>query len=53
MVDRKMVKVMVSEILYIESLKDYGRNVTNSKQIVLKQTISFLDELRRGLLQAK
>ncbi|RNI29165.1 LytR/AlgR family response regulator transcription factor [Rufibacter latericius] len=44
-VDRKMVKVMVSDILYIESLKDYVRIVTTSKQIVPKQTISSLEEM--------
>jgi DNA-binding LytR/AlgR family response regulator len=43
--DRKMVKVMVSDILYIESLKDYVRIVTPGKQIVAKQTITSLQEM--------
>ncbi|MEJ8800456.1 LytR/AlgR family response regulator transcription factor [Pontibacter sp. H249] len=44
-VDRKMVKVILSDILYIESLKDYVRIVTPSKQIIAKQTISSLEEM--------
>ncbi|GEO05653.1 DNA-binding response regulator [Adhaeribacter aerolatus] len=44
-VDRKMVKVMVDDIHYIESLKDYVRIVTASKQIISKQTITSLEEM--------
>jgi DNA-binding LytR/AlgR family response regulator len=44
-VDRKMVKVMVNDILYIESLKDYVRIVTTTRQIVAKQTITSLEEM--------
>jgi DNA-binding LytR/AlgR family response regulator len=43
--DRKMVKVMVNEILYVESLKDYVRIVTPARQIVAKQTITSLEEM--------
>ena len=43
--DRKMVKVMVDEILYIESLKDYVRIFTATKQIISKQTITSLEEM--------
>jgi DNA-binding LytR/AlgR family response regulator len=43
--DRKMVKVMVGEILYVESLKDYVRIVTLTRQIVAKQTITSLEEM--------
>jgi DNA-binding LytR/AlgR family response regulator len=43
--DRKMVKVMVDDILYIESLKDYVRIFTTTKQIVAKQTITSLEEM--------
>jgi DNA-binding LytR/AlgR family response regulator len=43
--DRKMVKVMVDEILYVESLKDYVRIVTAARQIVAKQTITSLEEM--------
>jgi len=44
-VDRKMVKVMVDDILYIESLKDYVRVFTPTKQIISKQTITSLEEM--------
>ncbi len=43
--DRKMVKVMVDEILYVESLKDYVRIVTATRQVVAKQTITSLEEM--------
>ncbi len=42
--DKKMVKVMLSEILYIESLKDYIRVKTESREIISYQKISFLEE---------
>ena len=43
--DRKMVKVMVNEIRYVESLKDYVK-IFNSKQpLITKQTISALEEM--------
>jgi DNA-binding LytR/AlgR family response regulator len=44
-VDRKMVKVMVDDIIYIESLKDYVRVVTPARHIVAKQTITALQEM--------
>ena len=43
--DRKMVKVFLEDILFIESLKDYIRVVTTSKAIVSKQAISSLEEM--------
>lgn len=43
--DRKMVKVMVDEIRYIESLKDYIRIFVKDRQIITKQTISALEEM--------
>ena len=43
--DRKMVKVMVDEIRYIESLKDYVRIFVKDQQIITKQTISALEEM--------
>jgi DNA-binding LytR/AlgR family response regulator len=43
--DRKMVKVMVDDIHYIESLKDYVRICTGTKQIISKQTITSLEEM--------
>lgn len=42
--DRKMVKVAMDEILYIESLKDYIKVVTASKSIHTKHAISTLEE---------
>ncbi|WP_224999532.1 LytTR family DNA-binding domain-containing protein [Cesiribacter sp. SM1] len=44
-VDRKMVKVMVRDILYVESLKDYVKVFTGSKQLITKQAISSLEEM--------
>jgi DNA-binding LytR/AlgR family response regulator len=43
--DRKMVKVMLDEILYIESLKDYVKIVTPSRTTITKQSISALEEM--------
>ena len=44
-VDRRMVKIFLDDILYVESLKDYIKIVTVSKAIVTKQPISSLEEL--------
>lgn len=43
--DRKMVKVFLDDILFIESLKDYIKVVTTTKVIISKQAISSLDEM--------
>jgi DNA-binding LytR/AlgR family response regulator len=43
--DRKMVKVFLEDILFIESLKDYIKVVTTNKVIVSKQSISSLEEM--------
>ena len=43
--DRKMVKVFLEDILFIESLKDYIKVVTTHKVIISKQSISSLDEM--------
>jgi DNA-binding LytR/AlgR family response regulator len=44
--DRKLVKVVTGDILYIESLKDYVRVVTtSSKPLVIKQTLSALEAM--------
>jgi DNA-binding LytR/AlgR family response regulator len=43
--DRKMVKVFLDDILFIESLKDYIKVVTSNKVIVSKQSISSLEEI--------
>lgn len=42
--DKKMVKVMLSDILFIESLKDYIRIHTAEKDIISHQKISYLEE---------
>lgn len=44
-VDRKMVKVFLEDILFIESLKDYIKVVTTQKVIISKQSISSLEEM--------
>jgi DNA-binding LytR/AlgR family response regulator len=43
--DRKNLKIPLDDILYIESLKDYIKVVTTTKNIVTKQSISSLEEL--------
>jgi DNA-binding LytR/AlgR family response regulator len=42
--DRKILKVALDDILYIESLKDYIRVVTRSKTFLTKHSISSLEE---------
>jgi DNA-binding LytR/AlgR family response regulator len=44
-VDRKNLKVYLDDIIYIESLKDYVKVVTTTKNIITKQSISSLEEL--------
>ena len=44
-VDRKMVKIFLDDILFVESLKDYIRIFTATKTIITKQPISSLEEL--------
>ena len=43
--DRKMMKVFLDDILFVESLKDYIRIFTTTKTVVTKQPISSLEEL--------
>lgn len=44
--DRKMVKIFLDEILYIESLKDYVKiQRLNDKPLVVKQSISTLEAM--------
>jgi DNA-binding LytR/AlgR family response regulator len=43
--DRKMVKVMLKDILYIESMKDYIKVFTNSGIIITKQSISSVEAM--------
>lgn len=43
--DRKTLKVALDDIVYIESLKDYVKVITNTKTIITKQSISALEEM--------
>lgn len=43
--DRKMVKVMLRDILYIESMKDYVKLFTVNGTVVTKQSISSVEEM--------
>jgi DNA-binding LytR/AlgR family response regulator len=43
-VDKKMVKLLLKDIIYIESLKDYVRIKTHDKALVTHQKISYLEE---------
>ena len=44
-VDRKMVKVLLNDILYIESMKDYARVVTAGGTLVTRQSMSALEAM--------
>ena len=44
-VDRKMVKVMLSDIFYIESMKDYAKVVTTDGTLVTRQSMNALEAL--------
>ena len=43
--DRKMIKVMLQDILYIESMKDYVKVVTADATIITKQSISSVEAM--------
>ena len=42
--DRKMIKVALSDILYIESIKDYIKVIAISGTVITKQSISSIEE---------
>lgn len=42
--DRKTIKIVLNDILFIESLKDYIKVITKDKTIIAKQSISSLEE---------
>ena len=42
--DKKMIKVVLKDILYIESLKDYVRVKTVDKEVITFQKISYLEQ---------
>lgn len=46
--DRKMVKVLLSEILYVESLKDYVRIHTTKGPVVTKYAMASLEAMLPG-----
>jgi DNA-binding LytR/AlgR family response regulator len=43
--DRKMVKIPVMEITYVESLKDYVKIVLKDRQVITKQTITAIEDM--------
>jgi len=43
--DRKMIKVMLQDILYIESMKDYVKIFTHDNLIITKQSISSVEAM--------
>jgi DNA-binding LytR/AlgR family response regulator len=43
--DRKMVKVMLDDILYIESMKDYIKIFSSQGAIITRQSISSVEEM--------
>lgn len=43
--DRKMLKVMLHDIIYIESMKDYVKVFTMAGTIITKQSISSVEEM--------
>ena len=44
-VNKKMVKIFIDEILYIESLKDYSRIVTKNESLVTRGQIGEMEKL--------
>lgn len=43
-VDKKMIKTRMTDILFIESIKDYVKVKTADKEIITQQKISYLEE---------
>jgi DNA-binding LytR/AlgR family response regulator len=43
--DRKIIKVALQDIVYIESIKDYIKVITTSNTIITKQSISSVEEM--------
>jgi DNA-binding LytR/AlgR family response regulator len=43
--ERKMVKVILQDILYIESLKDYVRIVTDKEQVITKYSMTAIEAM--------
>ena len=47
-VDRKLVKILLSDIIYIESLRDYIKVHTQSRFYITRQTISSIEAMLSG-----
>lgn len=47
-IDRKRVKIILSDILYIESAKDYVKVFTKDKYYITRQTISSVEAMLSG-----
>lgn len=47
-VDRKLVKIILSQILFIESARDYVKLVTEEKIYITRQTISSIEAMLSG-----
>ncbi len=43
--DRKMIKVMLSDILYVESMKDYVKILTTDNTIISRQSITSVEAM--------
>lgn len=43
--DRKMIKVLLQDILYVESMKDYIKVITHSGTIITKQSITAMEAM--------
>ena len=43
--DRKMIKISLNDILYIESIKDYIKVVTTTGTVITKQSIASVEEM--------
>ena len=46
---KKMVKIFIDNIEYLESIKDYVRIITTRKKVVTKQQLSFFEENLKNL----
>lgn len=46
--DRKLVRVNLRDIIFLESLRDYVRIITVTQQVVTRQTIAYFEELLPG-----
>lgn len=43
--ERKMIKVLLDEIVYIESMKDYVKVITKNKTIITRQSITLVEAM--------